>query len=262
MRIVVVDDEKIICEGTVKILRETEPAADVRGFTDPRKALAFLEEEPCDAVFLDVRMPHVDGVTMARRIKAMQPRCNIVFVTAYGQYQTDAWEMHASGYVMKPLTRERAAAELQALRFLPVREEPFHIRAFGSFEVFWQGRPLHFQYSKTRELLAYLVDRNGALVSNRELTEVLWGEGAARVNYFKRLRQDLLSTLDSIGRGDAVERQRGALAVVPGAVSCDLFDWNEGKPAGLNAFRGEYMSQYPWAADSLARLLDGGRAEP
>ena len=121
MNIVIVDDEQIICAGMVKMVQSIQPKADVRGFTEATEALEYLRSSTCDVVFLDIQMPDINGLDFARRIKRMQPRCNVVFVTAYSEYAGEAWKVHASGYVLKPVTRERLAEEMKELR-IPVPE--------------------------------------------------------------------------------------------------------------------------------------------
>lgn len=260
MKICVIDDEPIICRGTEEIIRDVTADAEVMGFTDAQKAWEHLREHPADAVFLDIEMPGIDGVELAGRIRAIHPMCNIIFVTAFSRYQNDAWRMHASGYVMKPLTRERVREELEVLRFdvSKGREEEFFIRAFGNFEVLYQGRPMKFAYSKTKELIAFLVDRCGAMVSVQECIETLWGEDEIRTSYFKRLRQDLLSVFDEVGLTDLILRQRGYLGIDRGRVSCDYFSWLDGEPAGINAWNGEYMTQYAWAEGTRGKIIESG----
>ena len=249
MNIVIVDDEQIICSGIVKMVQGLRPAANVRGFTDAAEALEYLRSEPADVVFLDIQMPDINGLDLARRIKLLQPHCNVVFVTAYSEYAGEAWELHASGYVLKPVTRERLAEELDELRIQVPENEAFAVRTFGNFEVFHNGVPVKFLYTKTKELFAYLIDRRGAMVSNRELISVLWGNDEIRDNYFKRLRQDLLETLREIGQESILIRHRGSLGLDAANIHCDYYAWLEGTSAGINAYHGEYMSQYPWAQD-------------
>ena len=261
MNIVIVDDEQIICAGMVKLLQSIRPKAAVRGFTEAAEAVEYLRTENCDVVFLDIQMPDINGIELAREIKLLQPRCNIVFVTAYSEYQGVAWQMHVSGYVLKPVTRERLAEELENLRIPVTENEKFFVRAFGNFEIFQNGIPLKFQYTKTKELFAYLIDRRGAMVSNRELISVLWGDDEIRENYFKRLRQDLLDKLREIGMESILIRQWGSLGLDAAQISCDYYDWLDGTAAGINAYHGEYMNQYPWARERFPRQNGGEKGK-
>ncbi|MDD3369351.1 MAG: hypothetical protein PHP50_10795 [Lachnospiraceae bacterium] len=131
-----------------------------------------------------------------------------------------------------------------------VTEQKLRIKAFGNFEVYKGEKVLDFKYNKSRELLAYLVDRNGSLCSNHEIITALWEEGEKvnnHISYLKNTRTDLIATLKAVGCGDVLERQRGSLRIIPEKIDCDYFDYLNQKPSGINAYRGEYMAQYSWA---------------
>ena len=250
MRICVIDDEPIICEGARKIIRDVAPEAQADYFSDPFLAWEHLQQETADVVFLDIEMPGVSGVELARKIKSVQPACNIIFVTAFAQYQTDAWKMHASGYVMKPMTRERLREELNELRHPVENQSGLFIQTFGHFEVYHKGTPVKFSYSKSKELLAILVDHRGAMVSQQECIETLWGEGEIRVSYYKRLRMDLVKVFEQLGMPEAILRHRGYLGINLDGIGCDYSDWLSGKLSGINAYHGTYMEQYAWAENT------------
>ncbi len=261
MRIYVVDDEPIICEGAMSAIRDAAPQAQTESFTDPFLAWEHLQKEQVDVIFLDIEMPGVNGIDLAKKIKAVQPACNIIFVTAYPQYQTDAWEMRASGYVLKPLSRERIREELAELRH-PVEEKPgVFIQAFGHFEIYQDGIPVKFTYSKTKELLAILIDHRGAMVSQQECIEKLWGRDEIRTSYYKRLRMDLVKTFEKLGLPDTVLRQRGYLGINPETIRCDYYEWMRGRASGVNAYRGVYMEQYPWARQTGEEIASLGKDE-
>ena len=104
------------------------------------------------------------------------------------------------------------------------------------------GIPVKFKYEKTRELLAFLVDR-GTLCTNGEIMAALWDKTISG-SYLRMLRKDLTDTFQKAGCGDVIMQKRGSLAIVPERVSCDYYDWARGEPQACNAYRGEYMTQY------------------
>ena len=195
MRIIVVDDEPLVLQGEANLIRRIEPGAEVHAFGTPRTALEFMQASGADVAFLDIQMPQMTGVELARRLKVLHPELNVIFTTAYDHFYDSAMKMHASGYIMKPMKEEDAVRELEDLRYpvAPAAQQNtrLFIRAFGDFEVFYDGVPLKFRYQKTRELLAYLVDRRGAMVESETLMTVLWGGEDDRSNFFKQLRKDL-----------------------------------------------------------------------
>lgn len=252
MLIFAVDDEKIALEGLMAAITKAVPAARVQGFQRAEKVLESCRKQEPDVVFADIEMRDMNGVELARQIKALWPRANIVFTTGYTEYTFKALEMHASGYILKPVTAEKIRREIAELRY-PVEEKRtgLFLRAFGNFEVWYNGVPVKFHYSKTKELLAYLVDRNGALTTNNELEAALWEDEAPKshLSYLKNLRADLLAVLDSLGCGGIVVKNRGSLAVIPEKTPCDYFEFLRAREAGepCSLYNGEYMTQYSWA---------------
>ena len=248
VRILVVDDEKIIREGAAKSIAKCEPDAEIVLCETAKEALRLAHEQPFDVAFCDIEMPEINGLQLAKRLKKIAPMTNIIFCTAYPQYTAEAMKLHASGYINKPLTPDKIRAELADLRHPIVEEDRgLRIQAFGNFEVFYDGEPLRFKYTKTKELLACLVDRNGAVVDSAELQSMLWEDAGDKTSYYMQLRKDLTDTLSAVGSEDVLFSVRGGLGILPSRVQCDFFDYLADLPKGINAYHGEYMRQYSWA---------------
>ena len=238
MTIVAVDDEKIALEALSNAIREAAPEAELHSFRWSEDVLAFAEETRIDVAFLDVEMAVTSGVQLAQRLTLYQPQINIIFATGFGQYRDSAFDLHASGYLMKPITAEKVQVELAHLRYPVARRRRVRVQTFGNFEVFWDGRPMEFKYHKTKELFAYLVDRKGALCSVGEMMSILFEEDQGHETYFKSLRRDLLDTLEEAGCQEVISQQRGRLGVVPEQIECDYFDYLNGRGQGKAAYRG------------------------
>ena len=126
------------------------------------------------------------------------------------------------------------------------------IRAFGNFEAYVGGEPVRFQTGMAKELLAYLVDRRGAVCSNGELLSALWedeSEDSSHMSYLKKIRRSLFDTLEAVGCGDVIARSRGGLAILTDKIDCDYYQYLEhgNEPGMPPLYRGEYMMQYSWA---------------
>ena len=174
MKILAVDDEIIALEGLVKSIKEADSTAQVFSFRFADEAIKFMEKNICDVAFLDIEMYGINGVSLANILLQINPNINIVFSTGYGYYRDVAFDIHASGYIVKPITPEKVKKELLNLR-KPVKvTNKLQINVFGNFEVYFDGNPLKFKYSKSKELLAYLVDRRGALCTVSELIAILF----------------------------------------------------------------------------------------
>lgn len=253
MNIIAVDDEELALEGLLDAIRQAAPEAEVHGFSYPEDALAFADGHPCAVAFLDVEMAELDGVELAEQLKARNPDVNIIFATGFDQYRGAAFDLHASGYLTKPITAEKVRRELQELR-RPIPEgKRIRVQAFGNFEVYLDGKPMVFRYSKTKELFAYLVDQKGALCTNREIIAALFPDNENHDSYLRSLRKDLTDTLDGAGCGAVLARQRSRLAVVPERIDCDYYDWCALR-RGEVLYRGEYMAQYSWGEYTNAML--------
>ena len=173
-------------------------------------------------------------------------------VPGYEQYAVEAYRRHVSGYVMKPVEADRVREELEALELplQPAEPDKLRVRCFGYFDVFWHEEPLIFSRTQTKELFAYLIDREGAACTAGEIISALWEDSEATRNtkaYLRVLTQDLKNTLSSIGMADVLIREHGQWAVRTEKLDCDYFRMKKGEPEAINAYNGEYMIQFSWA---------------
>lgn len=255
MKILAVDDEKIALQGLLHCIEKAVPTASVSGFRYAGEAIAFMEENHCDVAFLDIEMKGMSGVELAERLKAINPEVNIIFSTGFGSYRDVAFDMHASGYLIKPITTERVKHELENLRRPVATGALLQIRTFGNFEVFRCGVPLAFKYQKSKEIFAYLVDRKGAMCTTGEIMTVIFEDDNDHKAYYHRLRADLLETLAACGCGDVITQARGMLGISTELVECDYYDYLNGKAELKRIYNGEYMAQYSFAEITNAELF-------
>ena len=249
MRILAVDSETAALERLKEALAELQDDAELMSFTSSPEALAAARGKEIDIALLDPELPELSGLDLGQYLQEMTPGVNLIFLSRGRKYAYDALERHASGYVLKPVTPAGLRRELEDLRH-PVEAgtDMLTVQAFGNFEVFYQGRPLVFRYSKTKEMLAYLVDRQGALVSGKEIQAVLWeNSNEDKSSYYKQLRKDLFDTIRETGCRMPVVGVRGALGIIPANIACDYYSWLRRTPQELDMYQGEYMTQYSWA---------------
>ena len=254
MSIIAVDDERIALEALSGAIKAIVTDDEVVSFRYPEDAIEYARENQCDIAFLDVEMAGMSGIELAAELKKLNPEINIVFCTGYGSYRGAAFEMHASGYLMKPITPEKVKGELENLRHPICVNRKLKVQTFGNFEVYSDGKPLVFKYRRTKELLAYLVDRCGAMCTVGEIIGILFEDEGGREVYFQKLRRDLLSTLEEVGCSDAIIHKRGMLGVVVTEIRCDYYDYLNGNKDLSTSYFGEYMSQYSFAEYTNAHL--------
>ena len=252
---IAVDDELLMLGALVAAIKTSPDISEVYEFSDCDETLTFIKENSIDIAFLDINMRGMSGLTLAEKITNYCPECKIVFCTGYEEYAIQAFKLHASGYLMKPVSAKDVQIEIDNIKGVRQREKPLTVKCFGNFEVFTKGEKLTFKRSKTKELFAFLVDRNGAGVTVAEIGAALWenDEDQKNQNYIHQLFRDLRQALDLIGVGDIFERNNYFYSINPEKLDCDYYAYlKNGKPE----FFGEYMSQYSWAEETCGLLWE------
>ena len=255
MRIFAVEDEPTILKNLAKHIREVLPDAEIFAFQDAEDAVAALTQGAVDIAFLDIELGDMNGVELAKRIKADCPLCNIVFCTGYSSYATQAFDLGASDYLMKPITNkklEHALTQLRHARKPVMPKGQLYIRCFGQFEVFYNGEPLLSLTKRAKELFAYLVDQAGAVSSAADIISTLFPNNAE--SYFRVAKRDLERALAEIVQGDILVKSWGKLGIRRDNLLCDYYEYLAGNPDALNLYRGAYMLQYDWAQATLLRM--------
>ncbi|WP_409345395.1 response regulator [Paenibacillus sp. MBLB4367] len=185
IRVVAVDDERPALRRVGQLLESFE---EVRlcGLFD--KAMAFLEHvltdpEPIDLAILDMDMPVLHGLELARRLRECHPDIHIVFLTAYEEFARDAFEVEALDYLLKPVTKEDLSRTINRFHKRSGRgveqDQPINqgiaVHSFGPFTVTTEtGSQIRFRNSKGKELLAYLHHYGGKPVSKSQIMEEIW----------------------------------------------------------------------------------------
>ena len=252
---IAVDDEMLMLGALVSAVKASPDISEVAQFSGCDDALAFVKENSVDIAFLDINMRGMGGLALAEKIIDSCPDCKIVFCTGYEEYAVPAFKLHASGYLLKPVSAKDVQAEIDNIKGIRKNEKPLSVKCFGNFEVYAKGEKLTFKRSKTKELFAFLIDRNGAGVTVAEIGVALWenNDDQKNNNYIHQLFRDLRNTLESIGMEEIFERNNYLYSVNPAKIDCDYYSYlKSGKPK----FIGEYMSQYSWAENTCGLLWE------
>ena len=116
MNIIAVDDEKLALDVLVDTINEVVPEAKIFGFRQPLEAISFVETENFDVAFLDIKLRGMTGLELAKRLKDINGKVNIIFVTGYSEYSLDAFRLYASDYLLKPVDEEQIKKAIENLR--------------------------------------------------------------------------------------------------------------------------------------------------
>ncbi|MGN0983097.1 MAG: response regulator [Candidatus Limivicinus sp.] len=251
---IAVDDEPLMLRALGKAVKASPDIEKVAEFSTCTDALEWVQANPADVAFLDIEMRGMDGLTLARKITELRPGCRIVFCTGYEQYAVAAIKLRTSGYLLKPVSAQAVQEEIDYIKGMKEKEKLLTVRCFGNFEAYARGEKLSFRRTKTKELLAFLVDRKGAGVTAREISAKLWSDNGSEEKYHNYLRQlflDLRQTLEALGAGTVLVQSNYSYSLDPEKLDCDYYDYlKTGKPE----FRGEYMMQYSWAEETCGLL--------
>ena len=124
LRALAVDDEPPALDELAYLLRADPRVARVHTAADATEALRVLRDTDVDVVFLDIRMPGLDGMELARVLRRFARPPAIVFVTAYDDGAVDAFDLGVTDYVRKPVQAERLAESIR--RVVTSRVVPTH----------------------------------------------------------------------------------------------------------------------------------------
>lgn len=252
---IAVDDEPLMLGALTKAIKASADITSVESFTSCENALDFVKSNPADVAFLDINMRGMGGLSLAEKIISCCPGCKIVFCTGYEEYAIPAFRLHASGYLMKPISAKDVQVEIDNIKGIRQHQKLLSVKCFGNFEVFAKGEKLTFKRSKTKELFAFLVDRNGAGVTVAEIGVALWENDKEQKNqnYIHQLFRDLRQSLEAVGAENIFERNNYFYSINPEKIDCDYYEClKTGKPE----FRGEYMSRYSWAEETCGLLWE------
>lgn len=260
MRFLTVDDEEIMLNQLENMLRSIRPDAEIFSFIWPDDALEAAKQEQMDVAFLDIEMGAMTGLELAGKLKKIKPDIYIIFVTGYQKYALDAFAVHATGYLLKPVTEEALKRELTFIYTKAEAQNHIRVQTFGGFEIYVDGKPVKFARTKSKELLAYLIDRRGASVTTKEAYAALFEDAAgAGTGYFRNIVHELKNALQSAGVEEILKRSFNSLAIATEKIDCDYYRFLEGDPIAVNQYRGDYMPSYSWAEFRNATLGFGYR---
>lgn len=186
MRIVLVDDEYLSITRLKTLLEESKvPGIEVVGeYTDSLKAMDEIQSLQPSVVFLDIVMPHMDGLALGEKIQELLPDVEIVFTTGFDQYALDAFDLHAVDYLLKPIQISRLEKTLDRLEQINNKHKKSSmsstiINLFGGLHIVspdGQTQILKWRTSKAKELFAYLLNHRDEIIYRDTILELFWPE--------------------------------------------------------------------------------------
>ena len=254
MIVIAVDDEELMLRALVRAISASPDVKEVVKFSNCEKALNYVKENPIDVAFLDINMRGMGGIALAEKIISIRPNSKIVFCTGYEEYAITAFKLHASGYLMKPISAADVQNEIDNIKGVRKKEKLLEVKCFGNFEIYVKGERLSFKRSRTKELLAFLIDRKGAGMTAKQICAVLFpddADDAKNTAYLRQLIMDAKTTLKTVGAEDVLRHETPYYRIDTTLIKCDYLSYLDSKTP---EFLGEYMTQFSWAEETCAML--------
>lgn len=255
MKIIVVDDEIASLSIFLSHVINNDNIEYKFFLSHPKKAVDYVSENVVDGAFLDINMPEIDGVSLARLLLKANPEIRIVFITGY-TYDVEALEKEFGpsllGFAYKPYDSEILNRFIEKVYYHSTKPK-IRFQTFGAFDLFVNDTPIRFTSSKSKELLALLVAYDGSSLTMDDAICHLWPE--KDIDLAKRLYRDavwrLRSVLKDCGILFLVDFKRALLFLHKEGAECDYWSYlheNSGN------YDGEFLIGYDWSLDYQARL--------
>ena len=200
MRVMLIDDEQPGVDELSYLLGKYPDIEIVGTFTNPLRGLEAVEGIKPDAVFLDIDMPHANGLELALSIQSLQAGIIVVFVTAYSKYALDSFKAYPLDYLLKPVKEARLDATVEHMRRISRLFHPDlkksaspRIRCFGKFEIIVPETDTEIKWGtrRVKDLFMYLIDRCGTAPTRGELVSSVFGRRGRQEDRQQHLRHHL-----------------------------------------------------------------------
>ncbi|MBP5574954.1 MAG: response regulator [Bacilli bacterium] len=247
MRVIIVDDE--IQALQLFLSQIVDINLEYRFFKDDKQAIIdFVKKNEVSGAFLDINMPNINGLDLAKQLINVDKAIKIVFVTGTNIKLEDLPKDIADNVidiVYKPFSTDIIEKDL---RIISKKKPTLKVTMFGSFDCFINNHLVQFSSSKSKELFALLLTLNGKSLTMSQAITYLWPDkdlDKAKILYRDAVWR-LRNTLEEI-EFQCVDFQRALLVLNKSNIKCDYFDFLEGKKKISED--ASFLSSYDWSFD-------------
>ena len=208
-----IDDQEEITDLMHMMLTKIAPNGIHLTADNILQALELLEAYDVQIVFIDIEMAGINGLESARILNERYNDINIIFVTGHPEYSLEAFDVHPSGFLTKPVCENDLIRELNNLRFpIDIDKIPMKVQC-KPFAIFMKGKPFEFNRDRTIELFAYLVYKQGAFCTNGELLGILWDGVPNKQGHLRQLIFDMRKCLAGINSEYILLKKYGKIGI-------------------------------------------------
>nr|MBQ4454103.1 response regulator [Clostridia bacterium] len=259
MRAIIVEDEPLMLQKFTRLSADIPDLNVVGQFESAKTALAYAKDNDFEAAFLDVALPVMNGIELAKELRNIRHDILIIFVSAYDKYLWDFNQIGGDYYIMKPYDKETLLMAMERLRLLLQRQQKeLLIRTFGRFMVLRNSTPIPLS-GKAKEILALIVTKRGKEISNEEIYSTIW-ENRPYSNENMTVYYNALGRLKRALAKEHIEdllisTNRGQM-INTAMFDCDYYFWLDKNTDEHEKFEGEFMSEYSWGEYILADMIN------
>ena len=278
MNIIMIDDEQMaleLLEGQLKKIRSDLTIHKFTVFDIHEQRQLLLD---ADLLFLDIEMPQINGLELLSLISEINPRLQIVFVTAYNEYAIQAFEMNALDYLMKPVQINRLKITMERISAIekPVKQNnTLQLKLCNEFQIEtdnMQYTAIKWRTAKAEELFLYLLHHKGNTIRKEEILEMLWGDtnneraSAQLYTTIYYIRKNILPYSEHF----TIKSVQNGYQLLTSNIKTDIYEWESqalSAPAVnrdtinlheriMRLYTGDYLESrtYPWAEGERFRL--------
>lgn len=259
MKVMLVENEPLAVEIFCYELQKLHNLEIVGIFGDADEACNYVAENPVDVAVLDVMTAEMKDLDLGSQLKEKNPKLKLIFITASHDNTQAALNLQADAYLTKPYSAASLKFSLEKVKQCMEREPEKRIfaKTFGHFDLYVDNKPVMFRSAKAKELLAYLVDREGGTVCSDQIIGTLWEDrpnDENTQNLCSKVVGTLRKELSKYQAEDLLVSHRGVRRIDTTLLDCDLYQLLRGEERAEEQYLGEYMMQYSWAESRMASL--------
>ncbi len=258
MHIIYLDNDKTAQSHFMQLCTELSANHDITLLHNTLEFSEHIRNNKPDLIFCEAFIDGTEIFPLCETIKMYSENLQFVLITSTTDYAEEAFDNGFFGYIKKPCTKEKLHRLFDRYSQIYPQDRKIEIKTFGRFEVFSDGKAIHFSNKKAKELLALLVDRRGGFVTMEQAIDTLWENRAydeCTKTLYRTALKNLRDTLAKSGYTDILVEKRGQRCINKERVSCDYYDFIDNPSRFSELFNDEYMIDYSWSEFTLAQIV-------
>ncbi len=258
MHIIYLDNDNTAQNHFMQLCTELSLNHDITLLHNTLELTEHIKNNKADLIFTEALVDGTEIFPLCETIKTYCEKTCLVLITNTTDYAEQAFDNGFFGYIKKTCTTEKLHRIFERYSQVHPQDRKIEIKTFGRFEVFSDGKAIHFSNKKAKELLALLVDRRGGFVTMEQAIDTLWENRAydeCTKTLYRTALKNLRDTLTKSGCADILVEKRGQRCINKDRISCDYYNFIDDPSHFSQLFNDEYMIDYSWSEFTLAQIV-------